>query len=187
MAKESNLEFFIGESVEVTFTIVVGKEIQLTVAALSTDTSLTVDPLKEALADNDVILFPNSVRCTLDAVAAIGATSISIDAITGNIPNRDKGQKIQNISSWTKLAARFKHQPGDANTLVTMLQEDPSNITFVTDGVDGDAKFTLSKTDTKLFKAGLYVWDVWREDTNNESALIYGAVNVLQAPSVLPT
>ena len=185
MAKESNLEFFIGESVQVTFTIVTGKDIQLTTAVLSTATSLPVEPLKESLSNNDVILFPNSVRCTLDAVAQIGATSISIDAITGNIPNREIGQKIQNISSWLLLAARFKHQPGDADALVEILGL--GDIAFVGDGTDGDAVFTLTKIQTKLFKPGLYVWDVWREDANNESALIYGAVNVLQAPSQLPT
>ncbi|MCH8825518.1 MAG: hypothetical protein IIB16_01060 [Chloroflexi bacterium] len=186
MAKEANLEFIIGESIEVTFTIVTGKIIRTTEIVLTSANSAAVEPLKEALADNDVLLFPNDVRMTLDAVAAIGATSLSFDALTGDIENRAKAQKVEDISSWTDLAARFKHQPGDAN-LVEKLQKDPLDITFVTDGIDGDAKFTLKRVDTKLFKAGLYVWDVWRDDSDNEAALIYGAVTVLQTPSQAPS
>ena len=186
MAKEANLEFIIGESIEVTFTIVTGKIIRTTEIVLTSASSAAVEPLKEALADNDVLLFPNDVRMTLDAVAASGATSLSFDDLTGNVENRAKAQKVENISSWTDLAARFKHQPGDAN-LVEKLQKTPFDIVFVTNGTDGDAKFTLKRVDTKLFKAGLYVWDVWRDDSDNEAALIYGAVTVLQTPSQAPS
>lgn len=186
MAKEANIEFFIGEAIEVTFTVVTGADIQLTALALSTDTSLAVEPLREALANNDVILFPDGVRVTLDSAAVIGATSISIDAITGNIENRAKGQKIQDISTWTDLAARFRHQADDTGTPpVEKLQTGGGPLTLGPGF--GDAKFTLTSADTKAFKAGLHVWDVWREDTNAESALIYGSVNVLQAPSQAPT
>ncbi len=186
MAKEANIEFFIGESIEVTFTVVTGKEIQLTKAALSTDTSLTIDPLREALNDNDVILFPDGVRCTLDAAALVGVTTLSIDAITGNIQNRASGQKIQDISSWdTFLKARFRHQADSTGNPI--VEKTGANITFVVDGTDGDAKFTLSSADTQKFKAGHYSWDVWRDQSSSESALIYGDVNVLQAPSFAPT
>ena len=185
MAKEANLEFIIGESIEVTFTIVTGKIIRATEIVLTSANSAAVEPLDEALADNDVLLFPNGVRMTLSALAAIGATSLSFDALTGNIENRAEAQKVENISDWTNLAARFKHQPGDVADLVEKLSF--ADITFVTDGTDGDAKFTLTRTDTKKFKAGLYVWDVWRDEVNNEAALIYGAVTVLQTPSQAPS
>ena len=186
MAKEANIEFFIGESIEITFTIVIGKIIRTTEVVLTTATTMAVEPLKEVIPDNAVLLFPNEVRVTVDGAAVLGAISIAFDAITGIIQNREKGQKVEDISAFTDLAARFKHQPGDAN-LVEKLQKTPFDIVFVIDGTDGDAKFTLSRADTKKFRAGLYVWDVWRDDSDNEAALIYGAVTVLQTPSQAPS
>lgn len=186
MPREVNLELFIGESIEITFTVVTGKIIKTTEIVLTTATTMAVEALKEAIPDDAVLLFPNEVRVTVNGAAVLGATSITFDAITGIIQNREEGQKVQDISSWTDLAARFKHQPGDAN-LVQKLQKAPLDITFVTDGIDGDAKFTLKRVDTKLFKAGLYVWDVWRDDVNNEAALIYGVVTMLQTPSQAPS
>ncbi len=189
MSKENNIQFFIGESIEVTFTVVVGSDIKTTAAKLTADTSLDVDPIREVLVSGELILFDGGAVATVDAAGAvIGATSIPISAMTGNVQRRENGQKVQNISTWSKLAARFKHQADDTSSPIIEKLQSGGDITFVAGGADGKAKFTLTTADTKLFAAsGLYVWDAWREDAGAESTLIYGAVDVLQAPSQAPT
>ncbi len=188
MSKEVNIQFFIGESIEVTFTIVVGSTIQTTASKITTDTSLDVDPIKEALVSGELILFNGGAVATVDAAGAvIGATSIPISAMTGNVQRREKGEKVQNISTWSDLAARFRHQADDIGAVLIEKLQSGGDITFVAGGADGKAKFTLTTDDTKLFTtASLHVWDVWREDPGAESALIYGAVDVLEAPSHAP-
>ena len=189
MPREVNLELFVGGSLEVTFTVVTGSDIQTTASKVVADTSLDVDPIKEALISGDLIHFDGGAVATVDAAGAvIGAISISISAMTGNVQRREKGQKVEDISGWTDLAARFKHQADDTTAAIIQKLQTAGEITFVTDGTEGKAKFTLTAADTKLFTtATLHAWDVWREDANLEAPLIYGAVNVLQAPSHAPT
>ena len=189
MPREVNLELFVGGSLEVTFTVVTGSDIQTTASKITTDTSLDVDPIKEALVSGDLIHFDGGAVATVDtAGAAIGAISIPISAMTGNVQRREEGQKVQDISGWTNLAARFRHQADDTGAALIEKLQSSGDIAFVNTGTDGKAKFTLSAADTKLFTtASLHVWDVWREDANLEAPLIYGAVNVLQAPSQAPT
>ncbi len=189
MSKEQNIQFFVGESIEITFTIVVGSDIKTTESKVVADTSLDVDPIKEALASGDLILFDGGAVATVDAAGAvIGAISIPISAMTGNVQRRETGQKVQNISTWSKLAARFRHQADDTGDAIVEKLQSTGDITFVSGGADGKAKFTLLTADTKKFTtASLHVWDVWREDAGAESALIYGAVDVLEAPSHAPT
>ena len=189
MSKENNIQFFIGESIEITFTIVVGSNIKTETAKLAADTSLDVDPIREVLVSGDLILFDGGAVATVDAAgAAIGAISIPISAMTGNVQRRESGQKVQNISTWSNLAARFRHQADDTGTPIVEKLQGSGDIVFVNSGADGQVKFTLTNADTKLFTtATLHVWDVWREDAGAESTLIYGAVNVLEAPSHAPT
>jgi len=189
MSKEVNLQFFIGESIEVTFTIVTGPEITTTDSKLTTDTSLDVDPLGKALVSGELILFEGGAVATVDAAGAVkGAVSVPISAMTGNVQRRESGQKIEDISGWANLAARFRHQADDTGLVIVEKLQSSGDITFVNTGTDGKAKFTLLTADTKKFTTPtLHVWDVWREDGGQEAALIYGAVNVLKAPSHAPT
>ena len=59
-------------------------------AASDGATSLTVDALTTALSEGDVVVFKNGAKFTLDADAAVGATSLS-GTLSSNVTNDENG------------------------------------------------------------------------------------------------
>lgn len=136
--------------------------------AITGATSLTVRPLRNALASGDKLLFGENVVLTLSAAAAAGGTTVALvgSALPGPLQAGDQGRKLQDLTGYTVNMEVLTNR-GDA-TAVIALTGTPATQT----GDDrGFVDFSLAAADTSGLAAGHYFATSWRRNAGSSRPL----------------
>ena len=177
------LNFFVGEDKTLTFYVMLGNDITTAGLAASGATAIAVGPLTEALSSGDKVRFGGGggvcagVVATLSAGAAIGDTSLAVDALPGAIASNTKGRKIQNITGYT-LEWVLRAGPTATSALLT---KTPT----ISDAANGICQVAISDDDTAddagliLIQPGEYYHTLRKTNADDASVLAFGVV-VLQ-------
>lgn len=176
MAKEWNIakedNWFVGEDKSFTWYITQGKPIVVTASAEEGDTTLKVEPLKEAISDNDTFRWGEMI-VTADGAAQVGDVSISIDALTGAIPRGAILEAIVDVTSWT-FEWIMKDSPGSSTSILS-----PS--VSITTASEGKIGWSVADTDTDALEPKDYYHILRRTNTGNETVLAYGKATLRRA------
>jgi hypothetical protein len=182
-----------GAAGQLTFVVRGEAQVELSAAAAAAAASLTIKPLRYALADNAVIYFEApGFAVQLSAAALIGASTLAVDAIAGALPAGAKGRIILDPTSY---AMRWRCQVTDhePNTdVITTKTTVLANITVIgSDQKDVGAVNSMYKlvavamtaADTSaIVDSGLTVYhhDLWRTDVGFEWPLASGAFQLAE-------
>lgn len=161
--------WFVGEDRVFRFYVVTGEKVKASALAANGATSISVDPLKEALANGDKVRFNGGVAgvvATLSAAAAIGATVLTVAALSGAVQKGEAGYKVQVITGWT-LQWVLRTTPEAAAATLTV-------VPTINSGVDGDCQVAVTDTDTLALPPATYFHTLRRSDAGNEVVLAYG-------------
>jgi hypothetical protein len=142
-----NLYFKQGAGYALSLTILQGSVIRVAEAIEAGATSITVQPIKEAIASGRYILF-DDLRVQLTAGAAYGATTLSVAALALPIAKSTSGQVCADLTDCT-ARSQFKGKLSQAATPNTFA------IAFADDRLTGDMSLTLTDEETTLVPANL--------------------------------
>lgn len=170
--------FFLGEDRTLRFYITKGQPIVMGAKAPEGATSLTVEPLKEALANGTKVRFPGDVVVTLSAAAGVGATSLSTSAISGTLYQGQVGRVISDVTNWT-FEWVLRDWSGGSSALIT--KNSASGVTIV-DATNGVVDVTISDSDTLSLAEGEYFHTLRRTNDGAEVILAFGPF-VLRQPA----
>lgn len=151
------------------FYVTTGLPIEVVETVDDGDVTILVKPLSEALSNGDKIRFGNVVA-TLSAAADAGDTSITITAITGNLPRGSIGYEVQDVTGWT-FEFWVRASPASVTNLFTAVPSINSAANGIVDAVIAD-------TDTSLLTAGEYYYRLRRTNAGNEAVLAFGAFHL---------
>ena len=148
------------------FRIYSSETVVLSAAAVAGATSLTILPLRRALANGVRIFFPDiGFSVKLGAGAAVGATALTVTATAGPLPGGAQGRRVLDASSYTLSWTLETKAPQTVSVLLTKTP------TMVDDDGDPDATpFKLAQvsklsTDLATTVPGVYVQRLVRTDT----------------------
>jgi hypothetical protein len=171
------LNLFVGEDKTLTFYVTTGNDITTAASALKSATAITVGPLTEALSSGDKVRFGGGsgigagIVATLSAAAAIGDTSLAVDALPGTIASNTKGRKIQDITGYT---LEWVLRAGPAASV--LLTKTPA----ITDAANGICQVAIADDDTVdgtgviLIQPGTHYHTLRKTNAGDESVLAFG-------------
>lgn len=156
------------------FRVFDGARIALSADAATGATSLTLAPDHPAIATGDKIQFGENIIVTTSGASAVGATSLSVTALTGPLKAKAIGRRIVKDLSTYDLEFRVMTNRGDSTAVLEIQgtsDDDTSdpNSPYVDVGlVTGDeANFTS-------VDAGTYFWALWDATEGSEKPLAQG-------------
>lgn len=161
-----------GDDLVLDWYVTTGPAIEVAAAAAAGATSLTVLPLRRALADGARVRFgpegEAGIVATLTAAAGYGATSLAISALGGALQQGEVGAEVQALTGWT-LEMTVTLPPASAVLLTKAVT--------LQDAANGQARATLTDTDTETTLTGRsYFYRLRRTDAGNERTLAYGTL-----------
>lgn len=151
--------------------------IKLSAAASSGATSLSIERLKYALTNGDMLIFDGNLVVTLGADAAIGAASLTVSAIDGAIRAGEVGKKLQDLTSYT-ISLEISDTAADATPEIT--KSGSLQTQSATDG-RGRVQFTIAAADTSSLTSKQYAAAAWRTNSGSARPLWRGSVEVYDA------
>ena len=173
--------WFVGEDKVIgPFYVMTGNNIIAAAAAAKSATTIQVVSLTEALSSGDKVRFgagggaggSAGVVATLSAAAAIGDTSLAVNALPSAIAGNTVGRKVQDITAYT-MEWVLRHGPAGGSALLT---KTPS----ITDAVNGICQVAIADADTAddsgtiLIQPGDYYHTLRKTNTDDASVLAYG-------------
>lgn len=163
-------DWFIGEDKVFEHRVGTGAEIVASGAAANGATSLPVRRLKEALFINDKIRFGNVVA-TVDTIALVGATSVGIASLVGNIYRNDKGEKVLNIAA---MQFEWVLRTSAEAAAATFTKTTGAGEIVLTDAANGVLAVTILDDDTVNLAPAKYVYACRRTDAGSEGVVSHG-------------
>ena len=172
-----DLNLFVGEDKTLTFYVMSGSDITTAALAANGATAITVGPLTEALDSADKVRFGGGgglgagVVATLSAGAAIGDTSLAVDALPGAIASNTRGRKVQDITGYT---LEWVLRTGPAGSI--LLTKAPT----ISDAANGICQVAISDDDTAddtgmiLIQPGGYYHTLRKTNAGDASVLAFG-------------
>jgi hypothetical protein len=161
-----------GDDLVLDWYVTTGPAIEVAAAAAAGATSITVRPLRRALANGAKVRFgPEGMAgivATLTAAAGYGATSLAVSALGGALQQGETGAEVQALTGWTlELTVTL---PPASTVLLT-------KAVTLQDAANGQARAILTDTDTETALAGKsYHYRLRRTDADNERTLAYGTL-----------
>ena len=188
---EDSDNWFIGEDRTLDFYCVQGAPIVLTATTPSGGTTLAVEPLEEALADNTVLRFivprnrPLPDRLVAVTVggggAAAGATTVTVDAITAHLrPTNGAGYRVLNMTGYA-LEWVVRDTPGGATAHISKTTGGGSIVVGDGLGTGDKATVTIADTDTDDLPPRSYFHTLKRTTADNETVLAHGPALLKEA------
>lgn len=165
--------WFQDEDTSIVFHILQGKSIRVREGAAAAATTVKVDPLKEAIADNAVLRCGDQL-ITVTEPADVGDNEITVSALSGTIGRGSTFYKVVDITGYT-LSWELRASTGAAAALITKT----GAITTPASGVS-----TVSIADTEIdteITPGFYQHRLKRTDASNERLLAYGSACMRRA------
>lgn len=168
--------FFLGEDKVFRFYVRTGADVECSAQAANGATSISVEPLEEALSSGDRVRFaPSSkagVVATLSAPAVVGATSLTVSATSGIIALGTVGRKVQDVTGYTS-----EWVLRDGPTGAALLTKTPT----ITDALNGILEVAIADTDTVdasgtpiIIQPGRYYHSLRKTNAGDESVLAHG-------------
>lgn len=173
--------FFVGEAKELRFYVTTGPDIVVAARAANGATSISVEPLRRALASGDQVRFRSKgdeagIVATLSAAAVLGAETLAVNAISGELHANTIGRLIQNVTGYTMEWVLRRGIRG-----ASLLTKTPS----IVDAALGIVKVALDRADTVsgagaiLIEPGRYQHTLRKTNTADESVLADGELALL--------
>jgi hypothetical protein len=173
MALEVNFDgehaIFVGEDKTLRFFVTTGMPVVLSDIVEEGDTSITVNPLKDTMANGALIRF-GKIILTTTAERQAGDTNIPVVATTGNIADGSIGRRVQNITGWT-FDFKIKVHPEATNNVLSIVPTISSETNGVVD-VD------ILDTATDIIVPKKYTYKLRRADAGFENVLSYGVFHL---------
>lgn len=156
------------------------ESVKLAAASLAAATSLTIEPLKYALASGDMLLFPGNIVITLSSAAAIGATTLACTspAAPGPLRHGMVGEKLRDLTGYT-TSLEVLSAAGDATPAMTAIAG-VNQTQSATDG-RGRVRFTFTAVVTAAVESKRYAAAMWRTDSGSKRPLWEGDLEVYDA------
>jgi hypothetical protein len=178
------LNLFIGEDKTLTFYVMTGNDITTAASAAKSATTVQVAALTQPLSSGDKVRFgagggasgSAGVGATLSAAAAIGDTSLAVNALPGAIARSVVGRKIQDITGYT-MEWVLRAGPTAVSDLLTKTIGDGITIT---DAGNGICQVALAADDTAdsdgviIIQPGDYFHTLRKTNAGDESVLAFG-------------
>lgn len=163
-------EIFAGHPKTLQWWLTTGDPIVVRETAEAGATTLYVDALKQALAEDDKIRFGELIVVVGTGGAAIGARSIPVDATLGRLERHARGAKAVNAAAYTlRFRADAATDPGGS---AANLEKTP------TGDSDGLIAVALTAADTTTLGEGMSSYKLDRTNAGNEFNLSYGDIKV---------
>ncbi len=172
-----DFNFFVGEDKTITFYVMTGNDITTTALAAKSAVAISVAPLSEALGSGNKVRFGGGggvgagIVATLSGAAAIGDTSLAVDALSGAIVSNTIGRKVQDITGYT-----FEWILRTAPAGSILLTKTPA----ITSATNGICQVTISDDDTAddtgmvLIQPGAHYHTLRKTNAGDASILAFG-------------
>jgi hypothetical protein len=108
----------IGNDVTIQRFVTTGPAIKVTGQCNAGDLFLVVEPLVDALLNDDMVRF-GQVVATLSADAPAGSTALAIDALAGFLTPGMVGGKVQDITGWT-IEMSWRRDPTQLSSAILL-------------------------------------------------------------------
>lgn len=154
--------------------------VRLSANAAAGATSLNVEPLGDALAAGDMLLFGANTVVVLTSSAEAGEASLAVQALAGPLLAAERGQKIRDLTGYT-IEFELLSKAGDATPVVS---NDDVTVTVLTPQSETDKRGKVQTAGAAAVlddvSAGTYFYGLWRTDAGSKRPLAFGDFEVVE-------
>lgn len=151
------------------------ESVKLSAYAAAGATSLSIEPLKYALASGDMLMFPGNLVATLGGTGTIGATSLTVTSLPGPIRQGFVGEKLRDLTGYT-TALEILTAAEDATPALTQIAGTNQTQSAITGR--GRVQFTVSAAASGAAEARRYYAAVRKTDSGSIRPLWEGEVEI---------